>query len=236
MFGMKYAFRRILILLALSLVTALYLNGTRIFVPRDESNPALSNFRYRGPDDSWGSLLFGDRAQWGSMRNYLRLSAEYESRRNYGLLDPATAARYHGLFAATAGDALAGWQSERIRAAGRFAGRGLESVVDLRSLRDSKSPLLLVGFVAAAYAGRTLRYDLGDSNAVAARTDLRGGGFEGQYLGWNNSALGASAGGTYGGAGEPLSFSLSKQVAPGVSVNYDRGASDSVGVNYSAGF
>lgn len=234
---MRKGFRQFLVLILLVAVTAIYLNGTRIFTPTDQ-NAYLSNLRYEGAGNEWNQSLFGDHGRWASMENYLRVANEYETRRAFGLLNDADEARYHREFSQLARNALGDWQGYHIGAARGKVARELGEIPTWQSIRDSKSPPLVVaGILAAAYVGRTLRYRLGTDSTVESRTILQSARFESQYVGWSNALLGASVGSTYDGARRGLAMTVRKDVAAGVSVTYDRQSdSDSVGMVYSAGF
>lgn len=234
---MRKGFRQILVLILLVAVTSIYLNGTRIFAPSDQ-NHYLSNLRYEGAGNEWNQSLFGDHGRWASMENYLRIANEYETRRAYGLLNDADEARYHRKFSQLARNALNDWQGYHMNSARGKIARELNEIPTWQSIRDSKSPPLVVaGILAAAYTGRTLRYRLGTDSTVESRTILQSARFESQYVGWSSALLGMSAGSTYGGASRGLAMSVRKVVASGVSVTYDHQTdSDSVGMVYSAGF
>jgi hypothetical protein len=235
--GMRKSFRQLIVLVLLVAVTSIYLNGTRIFAPSNQ-NSYLMNLRYEGAGNEWSQSLFGDRARWASMENYLRVANEYETRRAYGLLNDADEARYHQEFSRLARNALNDWQGYHRGAIRGKVSKELGEIPEWKTILQSKSPPIIVaGILAAAYTGRTLRYRLGDASSVETRTILNSARFESQYVGWSNSLIGATVGSTYEGPSRGLAMSVRKDVAAGVSVSYDRTATaGQVGVGYSTGF
>lgn len=236
---MRKGFRQIIVLVVLFAFTAIYLNGTRLFLPNELNSSYFSNLRYEGAGNEWNRSLFGEQSRWASMENYLRVAREYDERKNYGLLNDADEARYHKQFRELARNALNDWQGYQMGAARGKLAKELDTIPTWYAIRTSKSPPLMVaGVLAAAYTGRTLRYRLGSDSTIESRTILQSSHFESQYVGWSNSLLGASVGSTYDStAGGGFGMSISKSVTSGVSVSYDRRpSSDAVGMVYSAGF
>ena len=237
--GMRKGFRQGLVLILLVAVTSIYLNGTRIFTPSDENASYLGNLRYEGTRNDWNQSLFGEQARWASMENYIRLTNEYDSRRAYGLLNDVDEARYHQEFRQLARSALSDLQHYQEGTARGKVLRQLDNVPSWYAIRTSKSPpLVIAGLLAAAYSGQMLRYRLGNSSAMEARTLMQSTRFESQYFGWSNTLLGVSLGSTYDGATRGLAMSARKDLIGGVSVSYDRQTdnSDAIGMSYSTGF
>lgn len=237
---MRKGLRQSIVLLVLLVVTAIYLNGTRLFLMDGLNSSYFSNLRYEGAGNEWNRSLFGEQARWASMENYIRISREYEEQRNYGLLNNADEARYHAQFRALARNALSDWENYHMNTMRGKAEKAADTVPTWYAIRHSKSPPLVVaGILAAAYTGRTLRYRLsGTDSTIESRTViLQSSHFESQYFGWSNSLLGASVGSTYEGPTRGLAMNVRKEVASGVSVSYDRQIdSDAVGMVYSTGF
>ena len=225
--------RQGVILLLLVLVTFIYLNATRIFNPNG-LNAHLSNLTYFGVGNQWSSALFGDHKRWSSMQHYVSLRNEYEHQSNYGLFDHHTESRYMGRFSDLAASAFADWQSYQLKTAGKWLTQEADEYFGLESLKQSKSPVLLVGVIAAAYMGKTLRYRFDDQNQVETKTTVTDSKFNEQYLGFRSTAIDVSAGASYGVDGPTLN--LRKFITKEVSVNYDHSRDRAVGVSYSAGF
>jgi len=224
---------RSLSVVALVGVTSLYLNGTRILMP--ENNGYLNDYRYSGVN-TLRLGLFGGRDRWNSMDGYQHLMNEYDTQRNYGLLDRYTESCYQRSFSRLANDALTDFikfHADNLKASMKL---GFDRAIDLDGLRASRSPLLLLGVVAAAYTGRTLRYRLSSEFAFESKTTMLDSRFNRQYFGCVSSAIGASAGGNYDADGRAMSFTAHKSITSNVRMDYEKSSQHSVGVSYSAGF
>jgi hypothetical protein len=230
----RKGFRQFFSLFLLILVTSIYLNGTRIFTPGDENGSYLSNYRYSA-GNNWNRLIFGGGAHWGSMTGFIRLTQEADNRRNYGLMNRAWDEHYRRAFSRVAASAIEDLENYHINSVRGKLVNGVDKVLGIQELLATKSTTVAVaGILAAAYTGRTLRYRLGDDLAVESRTGMNSSEFKNQYVGWSSKYLRASIGSTYEGGA--MSVSVRKEVAAGVSVNYDKSADHSVGVGYSVGF
>lgn len=234
---MRKSFRQISAVLLLLVVTSIYLNGTRVLGPTNTLSSYLSDLRYSGPEGVWNRALFGGRERWGSMEGYLRLTAEYDHRKNYGLMDGAGEAHYHREFSRMASNALREWQGYHAGAFRKELINEAKDVVEWEKLKKNRSPAMVVGVVAAAYSGKMIRYRVSPRMALETRTMMQGSTLARAYLGWSSQALGASAGSTYDSEnGGNVMLSVRKEIATGVSVNYDKAEDHAVGVSYSAGF
>lgn len=233
--------RQLVILLILTFVTSIYLNGTRIitsFSDRQANSSFLSNLNYFAPVNTWTSLLFGSQNQWGSMAGYLGLSTEYDMKRNYGLTNSYDEARYHQAFSALAQNAFSQWQNYQVRKYGKIVYNTLDEGLGLQELRANRSPAMVAGAVVAAlYTGRTVRYRLSSDMSMESKTSMGGPSqFDGQYLGWRSASLDIAAGASYSTSSQSAVFSVQKRLTQEVSVNYDHSDENSIGVSYSKGF
>lgn len=234
---MRKTFRQFSALLFLLAVTSIYLNGTRIFGPTNSLSSYLSDLSYSGPEGAWNRALFGGRERWGSMEGYLRMTAEYDHRKNYGLMDGTGEAHYHREFSRMASSALREWRGFYVGAYRRDLVTEAKEAVDWEKLRRNRSPAMVVGVVAAAYTGKMIRYRVSPRMALETRTMMHGSALANAYVGWSSTALAASAGGSYDAEnGGNVALSVRKQITSGVTVNYDKDADHSVGLSYSAGF
>lgn len=224
---------RSIAVVALVAVTSLYLNGTLIPLPENQTSGFLGDFQYRS-GSAWQVGLFGNRTSWDSMNHFLRLQGEYDYQRNYGLLDPYSEARYHHTFSRLAGDALENFISYHSDGLKDGVRSGLSRVVDFERLRANHSSLVVVGVLAAIYTGRTVHYRINSDIALESQTLLRSE--TKQYIGWSLGDYGASGGGTYDAAAKQAGFAIHKRISANVSLDYEMSAEHSVGVNYSKGF
>jgi hypothetical protein len=230
---MRVRIHQLLALVLLVIVTAIYLNGTRILGPT-ENFKYLSDLGNREGPSAWNEYMYGKPGSWGSMSAYEALDREYERERNYGLLDHETEAAYRRKFQALAQNALKSWQRYQADTLAKGLTRKLDERFEIKSFFEGNSPLMALGIVAAAYTGRTMRYHLSDRSTIESRTLMEGSKLTSQYLGYSNRLLAASLGATYAeGHG---SLVVSKAITPEVSVNYQNSGDHAVGVTYSRGF
>jgi len=235
--------RQLFFIFVLSAVTGMYLNGTRIitgFSSREANYGYLSNFGYLGPENLWSRMLYRDHARWDSMEAYLSLSKEYDFQKSYGLLNAYGERSFHDRFSQTARNSVSSWQSYQVRSHSRVVSRWIEETLSLDELRDS--PLALVGVLAAAYTGRTMRYRLTDEFAFESRSDFNGSQFDQQYFGWRAAPWRLTAGVWFAPNTSATTITVEKQLTSEVSVKYghEHGggveSNHSIGVNYSRGF
>lgn len=224
---------RCLAVVALVGMTTLYLNGTRILLPENHLSTYLGDYQYRS-ESAWRVGLFGNRTSWNSMNSFVRLTGEYDTQHNYGLLDQYSEARYHQAFSHLAGEALSDFISFHSDTLKNGARDGFTRAINLDQLRLDHSSLVYAGVVAAVYTGRTLRYrlssDLSLESQTLMRTDRK------QYLGWASAGLGASGGGTYDAAVGQMKYSVHKNISSNVRMDYEKATDHSVGLSYSTGF
>lgn len=240
-----FKLRQLFIIFVLSAVTGMYLNGTRVltgFSSREANYGYLSNFGYIGPENLWTRVLYRDRARWDSMEAYLSLSKEYDFQKHYGLVNAYGERRFFDRFSDSAKGAMSSWQSYQVRSHGRVVGRWIEEALSIDELRKEGSPLMLVGVLAAAYVGRTLRYRLTDDLAFESRSDFSGSRFQQQYVGWRAAPWSLTAGIWFAPESNLTTITVEKRLTNEVSLKYDHehgGAvneNHSIGVNYSRGF
>ncbi len=236
---MKIWQRQLVLITILASITSIYLNGTRILnrlKTFDANESYLSNRGYFGAGNAWTGLLYGNQSRWNSMTGYLSLMGEYDLRRNYGLLDAYDEMSYRGRFSDLANSAITSWRGYHFRTYGKKLSKNISDELELESLKKSGSPLLVVGVLAAAYTGRTLRYRLSADVSMETRTDMKESHLNGQYIGWKSQSIDATAGASYSTVNRAPAFSVSKKISDDVSVSYDLGQEHSVGFLYSRGF
>jgi hypothetical protein len=240
---MKRWQKKLSIIGLLGVITVVYLNGTRVLkIPgltsRSDNGGYLMDLGYFAPQDgSFNQFIFGSNT-YGGMNSYVSLMNDYDMKRNYGLLDAHSEAAHNGQLNSMARSAFGSWQGHQMKSYGKKIGLVADDALGLRSLRDSKSPVLLVGLLAAVYTGRMLRFDINSDIAMESQTHMDSQNhLQRQYVGWRSHALDASAGASYSNDGQASEITLRKRISSEVSVNY--GISDqnqSVGIMYSKGF
>jgi len=239
---MKKVQKQLVIIGVIGAITAIYLNGTRVLkIPgltsRSGNSGYLMDLGYFAPQSgSFNQLVFGSNSYSG-MSSYVSLMNDYDMKHNYGLLDAQGEAAHMDRLHSMAKSAFNSWQTAQTKNYGKKFGLVAEDALGLQSLRDSKSPILFVGLLAAVYSGRTLRFDFNGDIAMESQTQMDQGSLESQYVGWRSKALDASAGASYTNDGQTAEISLRKRLSSEVSVNY--GISDqnqSIGITYSKGF
>ncbi len=234
---MRRYLRQISAVALLVSVTAIYLNGTKIGMRGRTVSSYLSDLRYSGTEGVWNRALFGGRERWGSMQAYLRLTAEYEYRKNYGLLDGNDEVHYHREFGRMASGALRELRGHHMGNYRRQALNEVKDAIGWEELRKNRAPAMVAGVVAAAYTGRMIRYRVSPRVAFESRTQMQGRSLAQAYLGWQDTKMGASAGSSYDSESGEVAVSVRKHLTSGVSMNYDLASdNNTVGLSYSAGF
>lgn len=212
-----------------------YLNGTRLLNPMDPNSSYLANFLYQDRTNAWNEFFFGQKSGWGTFGAYDALLREYEMRRNYGLLDAAAEEAYHRQFGGLAMNAFTEWQRFQMESMTRSAVDGVDRKYDIQTWLRHHRAMSAVGMLAAAYAGRTLRYRIGEGMSLESRTAMNGSKFEGQFLGWQSSIVAASLGALVETTGRS-GFFLRKRLTSEVSMNYEQKLERAISLSYSRGF
>jgi hypothetical protein len=232
---MRKGLRQLVVLGSMVAITSIYMNGTRLLSPTDLNSTYLTNLRYEGAGSAWNQGLFGENGRWASMENYIRTVREYDYRKNYGLLNQHDERRYHETFQNLARSALSEWESNRIGAARNALQEQADLIPTWYEIRTSKSPpIVIMGILAAAYSGHTLRYRLTENSTIESRSTMTSSHLDNQYFGWSNALLGASVGSTFDGI--DLGVSIRKEIVAGVTVNFEQAVDRAIGMTYTAGF
>ncbi len=236
---MRVFHRQIITLAVLATATAVFLNGTKLGLRGFGSgNGLLSDTNYQAyTNGEYNGLLFGTKKSWESMSMYLNLSSAYELEKNQGLVNAYGEAGYRARFSSLAEAALAGWQNHQVSAATKFFESEADDALGVQAIRRKKGAVMYAGLFVAAYAGRTLRYRVGDEFSIESRTKMADSSrFGSQYLGWKSNTLDASVGATYSAGSQASSVNLKKKISSDVSVTYEASDQQAVGVSFSKGF
>lgn len=238
---MRIFHRQLVALAVLTTATVVFLNGTRLGV-RDSrfgmGDGYLGNTNYfADPSNPYLGLLFGQKKSWDSMGSFLALTNDYDMRRNQGLMNSYGQASYNAQFGALAESAVLSWQNQQIGFAGKFFAQEADQALGVQALRRKKSPVMIAGLFLAMYAGRTLRYHMTEDVSLESRTKMDSSShLNSQYVGWKSNTLEASLGATYSTQSQTPGLNLQKKLTRDVSVNYETGNQQAVGVSYSRGF
>ena len=252
----------------------LFFNTTRILQDRKSGyvqddfwsqSSILYNTKYQAKAWNLNEFMFGNSGRSRAAYNqFLSIQSQYESQKNFGLVNAYTEQMYYLEMSAMSQNTLQliqQNQAENIREAlGKSAAK--EYLTD-PNYSFLKSPATVVGALAAFYTGRVIRFSLNDewrmslqnaggSNAKIALLGVSRDGFSGsaardennQYRLLVNQRLvgNTSASTAYSASTQSAAVGFSHALSEGWTVHFDHSITgveknqDSVHLNYSKGF
>jgi hypothetical protein len=252
----------------------LFFNTTRILQERKidyvqddfwNQSSLLYNTKYQQKTWNLNQFIFGNNARTkDSYNQFLSIQSQYEAQKNYGMVNAYTEQMYY-LEMSSASirtlELVQRNQAENIRDSLSIA--SIKEYLNNPEYSFLKTPVAVVGALAAFYTGRPVRFRLGGqwrlnaqsaggSEARLALLSISRDGFSGvaaresdsQYRLLFNKQLGASFGATsaYKPSTQTTTVGISHALSEGWTVQYDRALSgtekdqETVNLNFSKGF
>jgi len=239
--------------------TMIYFNGTRFHYGENE----LSNVTYKGQgkDQSFNRFFFGANGLGDFIQKYYALEKEYETNRNWGLIDSWSERTYYSRYSELSRDALGSMQVYQEK----FWSEAVKNRVKNESLaKTMKTPAMIFLAAAAIYTGRTLEQRIDDDILLKSRTSMNNSKFMGEMVALdtglangsfeykardanqsdedykagitkNINLISATAGASYATQSQTRTLSLSKQISDHVSLSYDHAQSQKTPTGHTLG-